>query len=63
MTPDMPWLAGVLVGLLHYARLRHPEYGDLIDSLLLGLGAKWGLHMLGTLKLNGTNGSAYPPAK
>jgi hypothetical protein len=62
MNPNAPWFVGFFVGLLHYIGVRYPEYGDLINSLLLGLGAKWGLHMLGTLKADGTNGTSYPSA-
>jgi len=57
MNSNAPWWAGLLVGLLQYAKIKYPMYTALIESLIVGLGTTWGLHVLGTLKTNG-NGTS-----
>jgi hypothetical protein len=41
-----PWYAGILLALLQLAKTRYPQYADLIDALIVGIGGYLGLNLL-----------------
>lgn len=46
----MKWVAGVIIGLAATARAQWPEYAFVIDALLAGLAAAWGVNLIGVVK-------------
>lgn len=61
---NRPWYIGVLFGVLALAQKRYPEYKDLIEALIFGLGGGMATTMISAVKNGngnrngGTNGGS-----